>query len=181
MSIARRTPLFLALCLFASNVQANGAASLDKQTVENAQQLALASDKGTEAYAILESLTSEIGPRMAGSAAFDRAIVWAQEKFKSLGYDKVYLEPVTFPVWERNHETAQVLAPFPQKLAITALGGSVGTGTKPLDAEVVEFATLDALKAAPAGSLTGKIAYISNRMTRAKDGSGYGPAPSFYY
>ena len=176
MSIARRTPLFLALCLFTFNVQANGAASLDKHTVENAQQLALASDKGTEAYAILESLTSEIGPRMAGSAAFDRAIVWAQEKFKSLGYDKVYLEPVTFPVWERNRETAQVLAPFPQKLAITALGGSVGTGTKPLDAEVVEFATLDALKAAPAGSLTGKIAYISNRMTRAKDGSGYGPA-----
>ena len=107
MSIARRTPLFLALCLFASNVQANGAASLDKHTVENAQQLALACDKGTEAYAILESLTSEVGPRMAGSAAFDRAIVWAQEKFKALGYDKVYLEPVTFPVWERRRETAR--------------------------------------------------------------------------
>jgi hypothetical protein len=176
MSIVRRTPLFLALCLFAVNVQANDTTSLDRHTVENAQKLALASENGSEAYAILESLTSEIGPRMAGTPAFDRAIVWAQEKFKSLGYDKVYLEPVTSPVWERRHETAQILAPYPQKLMVTALGGSVGTGATPLDAEVVEFATLDALKAAPAGSLTGKIAYISNRMTRAKDGSGYGPA-----
>ncbi|MBP8081121.1 MAG: M28 family peptidase [Arenimonas sp.] len=176
MSIVRRTPLCLALCLFAVNAQANGTTSLDRDTVENAQKLALASESGSEAYAILESLTSEVGPRMAGTPAFDRAVVWAQEKFKALGYDKVYLEPVTFPTWERRHEAAQILAPFPQKLMVTALGGSVGTGATPLDAEVIEFATLDALKAAPAGSLTGKIAYISNRMARHKDGSGYGPA-----
>ena len=176
MSIVRRTPLVLGLFLFAVNAQANGTASLDRHTVENAKKLALASENGSEAYAILESLTSEVGPRLAGTPAFDRAVIWAQEKFKALGYDKVYLEPVTFPVWERRHETAQILAPFPQKLLVTALGGSVGTGATPLDAEVVEFATLDALKAAPAGSLTGKIAYISNRMARTKDGTGYGPA-----
>jgi Zn-dependent M28 family amino/carboxypeptidase len=88
----------------------------------------------------------------------------------------VYLEPATSVVWERRRESAEVLAPFPQRLAITALGGSVGTGGKPLEAEVVEFATLDALKAAPDGSLAGKIAFISNRMARVKDGSGYGPA-----
>ena len=176
MSILRRTPLALALCLLTVTAQASGNSSLDKHTIENAQKLALAADQGSEAYAILESLTSEIGPRMAGTPAFDRAIVWAQDKFKALGYDKVYLEPVTFPVWERRHESAQILAPFPQKLVITALGGSVGTGATPLDAEVVEFATLATLKAAPAGSLTGKIAYISNRMERHKDGSGYGPA-----
>ena len=140
MSILRRTPLALALCLLTVTAQANGNSSLDKHTIENAQKLALAADQGSEAYAILESLTSEIGPRMAGTPAFDRAIVWAQDKFKALGYDKVYLEPVTFPVWERRHESAQILAPFPQKLVITALGGSVGTGATPLDAEVVEFA-----------------------------------------
>src|SRR5207342_1141817 len=78
--------------------------------------------------------------------------------------------------WRRGHEIAEVLAPFPQKLLITALGGSVGTGDKPLDAEVVEFANFDALKAAPDGGLAGKIAYVSNRMERFKDGHGYGPA-----
>ena len=150
--------------------------ALDNQAIETAEALRGTSETGSGAYAIVESLSTEIGPRMAGSPAFDRAIEWAQAKFKALGYDKVYLEPVTFPVWERRHESAYALSPFPQRLVITALGGSVGTGDHPLEADVVEFANLDALQAAPDGSLAGKIAFISNRMQRAKDGSGYGPA-----
>src|SRR5690606_2415674 len=73
------------------------------------------------------------------------------------------------------HERAEVLVPFPQPLVITALGGSVGTNGA-LDAEVVAFENLAALEAAPEGSLEGKIAFISNRMVRFKDGRGYGPA-----
>ena len=175
MPFPRRTLLAIALNMAAFNACA-GAGVLDKRTLTDAQTLAAAAEHGNDAYAIVESLTTEIGPRLAGSPAFDRAVLWAQAKFKALGYDKVYLEPVSFSVWERRHESAQVLSPFPQKLVITALGGSKGTGGKPLDAEVVEFATLDALKAAPPASLTGKIAYISNRMQRFKDGRGYGPA-----
>jgi hypothetical protein len=154
----------------------SAAASLDTRTMEGAQRLVAAAGSDTGAYAIVESLTTEVGPRMAGSPSFERAVAWAQARFKSLGYDRVLLEPVTFPVWERHHESAEVLSPFPQRLVLTTLGGSPGTGGKPLDAEVVEFATLDALKAAPAGSLAGKIAFISNRMERFRDGHGYGPA-----
>lgn len=148
----------------------------DSVALADAAKLRANVDKDSGAYGLVESLTTEVGPRMAGDPAFDRAVEWAQAKFKSLGYDRVYLEPVTYPVWRRGHERAEVLGPYPQRLIITALGGSVGTGGKPLDAEVVEFATLDALKAAPEGSLKGKIAYISNRMERFKDGHGYGPA-----
>ena len=46
----------------------------------------------------------------------------------------------------------------------------------PLAAEVVEFASMDELKAAPVGSLNGKIAFVNLQMLRTKDGSGYGPA-----
>ena len=170
-------PLSLALALALTAGIANAAPpALDTRALTDAQSLRTANDKGSDAYAIVESLTTEIGPRMAGSPAFDRAVLWAQAKFKALGYDKVYLQPVTFPVWERRHESASVLAPYPQHLAIIALGGSVGTGGKALEAEVVEFSNLEALKAAPADSLKGKIAYISNRMERFKDGHGYGPA-----
>ena len=130
---------------------------------------------GSGAFAIVESLTTEVGPRMAGSPGDAAAVAWAQAKFKALGFDRVYTEPVTFPVWRRRHERGEVLAPFPQPLVLTALGGTVGTNG-PLEREVVEFATLDALKAAADGSLQGKVAYISNRMERKKDGSGYGPA-----
>lgn len=130
---------------------------------------------GQSAYALIESLTTEIGQRLAGTPPADHAVDWAVAKFKALGYDKVYTEPVSFPLWTREHEDAAVLAPYPQHLVVTALGHSVGTNG-PLEAEVVEFPTLDALKAAPPGSLSGKIAYISNRMQRFKDGHGYGMA-----
>ena len=179
MRLLRPVTATVVLCLAAGSAAASP--GLHKRAQADALKLAAAADTGSDAYAIVESLTTEIGPRLAGSPAFDRAIDWAQAKFKALGYDRVYLEPVTFPVWERRHESAEVLSPFPQRLLLTALGGSVGTGDKPLEAGVVEFATLDALKAAPAGSLAGKIAYVSNRMERFKDGHGYGPAVAARY
>ncbi len=130
---------------------------------------------GSRAYDIVESLTTEIGERLAGTPPADRAVEWAKAKFKALGYDKVYTEPVTFPLWLRGVEEASVVAPYPQHLAIATLGGSVGT-SGPIEARIVAFADLDALKAARPGSLEGKIAYVGNRMQRFKDGHGYGPA-----
>ncbi|MGH8030235.1 MAG: M28 family peptidase [Arenimonas sp.] len=149
---------------------------LSARAIANAERLRADGLAGSGAFAIVESLTTEVGPRMAGSPGDAAAVAWAQAKFKALGYDRVYTEPVTFVAWHRRHESAQVLAPFPQPLHVTALGHTIGTGATPLEAEVVEFATLDALKAAPDGSLAGRIAYISNRMERKRDGGGYGPA-----
>ena len=134
------------------------------------RERALADDT---AWDVVESLTTEVGPRLAGSAADARAVQWAEAKFKQLGYDKVWLEPVSFPKWERRSEHAAVVGAHAQPLAITALGGSAG-GT--VEAEVVRFADLAALQAAPAGSLAGKIAFVDYRMERKRDGSGYGPA-----
>jgi hypothetical protein len=171
----QRFILPLSLCLLSQASFANDVL-LDDKTLNKASALRDSALEKNEAYSVLESLTTEVGPRMAGSTSDARAVAWAQQKFKALGYDKVYLQPVTFPVWQRIHESAEVLLPYPQKLHITALGSSVGTDGKALDAEVVEFANLDALKAAPENSLSGKIAFINLRMQRFKDGAGYGPA-----
>ena len=152
---------------------ANGPA-LDARAITAAEGLRDRAMQGSSAYDIVESLTTEIGPRMGGSPEYDRATAWAQAKFKSLGFDKVWLQPVTFPVWQRHAESGRVLSPYPQRLVLTALGGSEGT-RGPLAGEVVEFASLDALKAAPEGSLNGKIAFVNLKMQRSKDGSGYGP------
>ena len=175
MPVSNRLTLATLLVLAALPAVAADA-RLGRRTLDSAHRLAAAASQDTGAYAIVESLTSEVGARMAGSTAYDRAVVWAQARFKALGYDRVYLEPVSYETWERRHESGELLAPYPQKLQLTALGGSIGTGATPLEAEVVEFATLEALKAASEGSLKGKIAYISNRMERARDGHGYGPA-----
>ena len=137
-----------------------------------AAQLREAALASTLAWDITESLTTEIGPRLAGSEADARAVEWAKAKFAALGFDRVWTEPVTFPKWVRRAEQAEVLGAHAQPLTLTALGGSPA-GT--VEAEVVRFADLAALEAAPAGSLAGKIAFVDYRMERARDGSGYGP------
>lgn len=66
------------------------------------------------------------------------------------------------------------MTPYPQPLAVTALGGSVSTKEDGLSAEVELFETLEDLKRAPAGSLSDRIAYVGHAMQRTQDGSSYG-------
>ena len=136
------------------------------------QRIAMNSDL---AWEIVESMTTEVGPRLAGSPKDAEAVAWMGNKFTELGFDKVWTEPVTFPRWVRGEESARMVAPYSQALAVIGLGGSSSTDGE-ITAEVVEFKTLEDLRAAPVNSLKGKIAYISNRMQRHRDGSGYGPA-----
>ncbi|MEL1265918.1 M28 family peptidase [Pseudoxanthomonas putridarboris] len=136
-------------------------------TAATLREQALADDTG---WKVVESLTTEVGPRLAGSEADAKAVAWAQAKFKALGFDKVWLEPVTFPKWERRSESAAVLGAHAQPLTVTALGGSPA-GT--VEAEIVRFTDLAALEAAPEGSLAGKIAFIDYQMKAARDGSDY--------
>lgn len=128
------------------------------------------------AWEIVESLTTEVGPRLAGSDAEARARDWAVRKMKSLGFKNVRVETFELPYWERVHERAEIVFPFPQPLAITALGGSAPTPQGGVAGEVVRFETLDALRAAPMTGLEGKIVFVDEKMTRTQDGSGYGVA-----
>lgn len=122
------------------------------------------------AWKVLESLTTEVGPRLAGSEGDARAVAWAQAKFRELGYDRVWIEPVTFPKWVRRSETLSVLGAHAQPLRVGALGGSPG-GT--VEGEVVRFADLAALQAAPDGSLAGKIVFVDYTMQARRDGGDY--------
>ncbi|MEL0253400.1 MAG: M28 family peptidase [Novosphingobium sp.] len=131
--------------------------------------------RGDVAWDVLAGLTSEVGPRMPGSEAEARARTWAEARLKALGFSKVAVEPFRIRGYVRGRDEASLLAPIPFKLAVTALGYSGTTTDKGIEGEVVYFPTLDALKAAPAGSLAGKIAFIDHAMKRAQDGSGYGP------
>ena len=172
MRRALALPLFLA-CAAAG---AQTITRIDDASLATAAQLRDRAMIKSEAYFILETLTTEVGSRMAGSPGDARAVAWARTKFAELRFDKVWTEPVTYPVWVRRAESAEIVAPFSHKLTLTALGASSGTGRKPIEAEVVEYATLDALKAARPEDVRGRIVFIGNRMQRAKDGSGYGPA-----
>lgn len=140
----------------------------------DAARLRDAALKDDIAWDITEGLTTEIGPRLAGTEDEARARDWAVAKLTSLGFQNVRIEPFTMPVWVRGEETAQIVSPFPQKLQLTALGNSGATPAAGLTADIVYFPSLEALSAAPDGSLKGKIAFVSHAMTATQDGSSYG-------
>ena len=128
------------------------------------------------AWGIVESLTTEIGPRPTGSPAMERARDWGVGKLKSLGFQNVRVESFKAESWLRGAESAEVTAPFPQRLAILGLGRSVPTPKGGLEAEIAIFRSLDELLAAAPGSLKGKIAVVTQVMGRTQDASGYAAA-----
>ena len=132
--------------------------------------------KSDQAYALLESLTTDVGQRLAGSANDAKAVAWAKAKFIELGFDRVYTEPVKYPVWTRGEESLVSVSPSAHQFSVAALGGSMGTGTKGVEAEVVQFSDFKSLSEAAPDSASGKIVFINYQMLRARDGSGYGPA-----
>jgi len=131
---------------------------------------------GRYGYEITESLTTEIGPRLAGSPEEAKAREWAVAKFKELGFENVRVQNFTVPGWVRGVETAEIISPFPQPLYITSLGGSVPTPPEGIEADIAYFATFEDLQSAPMGGLEGKIVFISGLMEKHPDGAGYGPA-----
>jgi len=130
--------------------------------------------KSRLAYELVESLTTEVGPRLGGSDNDPRAVAWAQSKLKQLGFDRVRTEPVTFPRWKRGEEKAQVLSPYPQKLAVTALGGSGPTPAGGITATIAAFDSLDDLKKAKKTQVKDRIVFVNQPMPRFRDGHGYG-------
>ncbi|MDX1459767.1 MAG: M28 family peptidase [Xanthomonadales bacterium] len=139
------------------------------QRVRDLQSAALSDER---AWALLSSLTQEVGHRLAGSPGDHAAVQWAVEAMGELGFDRVWLEPVSFPYWVRRHERGAIVGQPGEPLDLTALGGVPGTDG-PVQAEVVHFPSLAALEAVPDDSLNGRIAFISQSMPRSQDGSGY--------
>ncbi|MFI4969033.1 MAG: M28 family peptidase [Lysobacterales bacterium] len=167
-------PLALAALLFASPVGAAGKptrlASADLATAAQLRDRALHDDT---AWNFTAGLTTEVGARLAGSANDARARAWVIAKFKALGFDKVWTEPVTYPKWVRRGEHGEIVAPFPQPLALSALGHAPGTPSGGLSAEVVGFDSFDALKAADPASVRSRIVYVGARMHAHRDGRDY--------
>lgn len=126
------------------------------------------------AWDITEGLTTEVGPRLAGTEAEARARDWAVKKLTDMGFANVRVEPFDLPVWVRGRESAEILAPFPQPMAIAALGNSGSSGPEGVTGEIAAFDSVDALRAAPDELVRGKIVFVDHAMPANQDGSGYG-------
>lgn len=130
--------------------------------------------KDDYAWDIAEGLTTEVGPRLAGTEAEARARDWALRKLAAMGFANVRVEGFDMPVWVRGAERAEIIAPFPQPLVLTALGNSGATPPEGITAEVVGYESMAEFEAAAAEDVRGKIAFVSHAMQRTQDGSHYG-------
>jgi Peptidase family M28 len=160
--------------IVAAFLLASTAPALSQTVPTKVEQLRNSALKDDYAWDIVEGLTTEVGQRMAGTEAEARARDWAVTKLKSLGFSNVRVEPFDMPVWTRGPEAVQILAPYPQKMAVAALGNSASTGPQGIEGEVIGFDTLADFEAAPESEVRGKIAFVSHSMPRTQDGSSYG-------
>jgi carboxypeptidase Q len=140
-------------------------------TAANLRDSALKSDI---AYDFLRDLTTQVGPRLVGSAGDKRGVDWAVARLTAMGFDNVRALPFEADGWSRGVETAELIAPYPQKLVVTALGGSVPTPAQGIEAELAVFGSYEAFLKAPVGSLKGKIVVVTQATIKAQDGAGYG-------
>jgi hypothetical protein len=161
----------LAAALVSIPVLAQPAPSIRERAAQLRDE-ALAGD--SVAWSIVEDLTTEVGPRLAGTDAEGRARTWAVMRLSALGFSNVRVETFDMPVWVRGEERAEIVSPFPQPLSLTALGNSGATPARGLTAEVVAFETIEDLERAPDAQVRGKIVFVSHAMRATQDGSGYG-------
>ena len=141
-----------------------------------ARRLRDAALKDTQAYALVSALGREVGPRPAGSPAYDRAVQWAMAQLTRLRFANVRTEPVAMQMWRRGETAVDLVAPEARPLVAVALGNSIGTHGQPVDAEIAYYTDFDSLKSDTSDRSRGRIVFIDQRMQRTADESGYGKA-----
>ena len=124
-----------------------------------------------KAHDLLRQLTKGVGNRLAGSTQYNKAVQWGESTLKTLGADKVVLQACMMPNWKRGgKDVAAVVMQGGKKtnrtLDVLALGNSMGSGGKPIVAEVVAVQDFDEMEAKK-DQLKGKIVYFNNQFNAA--------------
>lgn len=115
------------------------------------------------AYENLRSLCKDIGARITGSAEAKMAVQWGKSILEQYELDKVYLQEIKVPHWERGTKEAAWLTDEKgkvYKLHIIALGGSVGTHGL-IEGEVLQVESIEELEAMQPSQVEGKIIFFN--------------------
>jgi carboxypeptidase Q len=150
----------------------------DEVAIKQIFDLALSKGKS---YEMLYDLTTNVGPRLSGSPGAAAGVEWSRHAMKQLGFDSVWLQPVMVPHWVRGEkEIGRILSKRAGTVVVNvcALGGSIGTGSSGISANVVEVKSFDELKALGSKGVQGKIVFFNRPMdpTKINTFGGYGGA-----
>ena len=168
--------LSIGIAALSLSASANDTALVSEQQRNTAQALIDDALKSDLAYTIVESLTTEVGARLAGSEAEERARKWGVKLGNELGFDRVSVEEFDMPFWQRGELSVSLTKPYAQHLHGTALGG--GAASKGfINADVVYFRSIEELKNISEGELKGKVAFVDGDvLVKSQTGAGYGQA-----
>ena len=136
---------------------AQGEEPLTDRYREAAGRILGAALQDVEGWEKVTYLTTEIGHRLSGSSALERAIEWAYARMKAEELQNVRLQPVKVPHWVRGKEYAEVVSPVGKPLGILGLGGSVGTPPEGITAPIVVARSFDELEALGRERVEGKM------------------------
>ena len=172
-SFLKILPLFLGGILFSQNKQ-------DSLQFRNIADEILVN--GT-AYENLRDLSKNIGHRLSGSAAYEKATNWAVLKLKEAGADKVWMEEVMVPVWERGKESLEVKDKSGKwkSLKMLSLGNSEGSKGKDVEAEIVFVKNKEDFDKLPDAAVKGKIIFFNYAFNQKfiTTGQAYGDAGKY--
>lgn len=139
---------------------------------EPATRLIQAATNDSFAWRRLAELTDTYGHRLSGSDNLEKAIAWAVDAMRRDGLENVRAEPVTVPRWVRGRETAEIVEPQKQTLAMLGLGGSVSTPPGGLEADVLVVGSFDELRSR-AADVRGRIVLFNAPFTTYSDTVAY--------
>jgi len=151
--------LSLGIAVSAFSTLANVDVVLSESQLETAHKLIEEAQKSDLAYEIVESLTTEVGARLAGSEAEQRARKWGEALGEELGFDRVSIEEFSMPFWGRGNLHVSLSKPYDQRLYGTALGGGAASKGE-IKSEIVYFRSIEELKNVTEGQLEGKVACV---------------------
>lgn len=119
-----------------------------------------------KSYAWLDHLSNKIGGRLSGSTNAAKAVQYTKAELEALGLDKVWLQEVMVPKWERGkpEEAFIVMGSKKVMVPICALGGSVATPEAGIEAEVIEVQNFEELKTLGKEKIQGKIVFYNRPM-----------------
>lgn len=123
-----------------------------------------------QAYKNLKVLCKQIGHRLSGSPAANKAIKWGEDYFKSINADTVWKQKLLVNNWKRGTPEIAYIEVKSKKLKIKikALGGSIATNKKGLSAQVIEVKDISELKNTAKELIEGKIVFINKPMDPKK-------------
>lgn len=139
----QRFTLFLFIFIF--NLSAQAQTKEDSLFIRKIFDEALTDGK---CYEVLGHLCKNIGPRLAGMKGSYDAIQYMKQVMESQKFDEVVLQEISIPRWIRGDiEQAHIISKGETlPIKICALGGTIATPEKGIEAEVIEVFGIEDLK-----------------------------------